>query len=135
MVNHPGFTNEYRKGCVFTVVRVYQDNVYPSALCWFYPHQVELVKRVTPTFTEVGRLIKAERKRQDTKFGPKGNLGNLSREERLAVLTEEVGELAMAINNVRESDVGYANMHDELVQVAAVAVAWLEVLKESGVEG
>lgn len=107
------------------------------------PADVALVaKNTAKTFTKVGRLIKAERKRQDDKFGPRGNMGTMSREERLAVLTEEVGELAMAVNHVREYDfstkartLAMTNMKEELVQVAAVAVAWLEVLEESGVEG
>jgi hypothetical protein len=41
--------------------------------------------------------------------------------ERLAVLVEEVGEVARALND----GVG---LRDELVQVAAVAVAWIEGL-------
>ena len=42
----------------------------------------------------------------------------------LAVLVEEVGEVARAINDAE----GVARLRDELVQVAAVCVARLELL-------
>jgi hypothetical protein len=45
---------------------------------------------------------------------------------RLAVLVEEVGEVARA---VMEHDAG--QVHTELVQVAAVAVAWLEAFENA----
>lgn len=73
------------------------------------------------TFKSVGRLIKAERNRQDAKFGPYGSAPQKSPFELMSVLVEEVGELAQALN-----DGDAAHAHEELVQVAAVAVAWLE---------
>ena len=42
---------------------------------------------------------------------------------KLAVLTEEVGEVAKAL-------LEGTNVHEELVQVAAVAVAWAEAYTE-----
>lgn len=97
-----------------------------------FPEQFELV-RATLTFRAVGRLIKAERARQDAKFGPMGNLPNLTLEQRMCVLTEEVGELAQALNDARRpggySRDGLADARAELIQVAAVAVAWLEALE------
>jgi NTP pyrophosphatase (non-canonical NTP hydrolase) len=43
---------------------------------------------------------------------------------KLAVLTEEVGEVARAIIE----DESAVNLREELIQVAAVAVAWAEAL-------
>ncbi len=63
-------------------------------------------------------LIQAERQRQDHKWGEQ----NHSDMKWLAILMEEVGELAKAI--LENDDNGV----DELVQVAAVSVAWLEAV-------
>ena len=66
---------------------------------------------------DVLNLIRDERKRQDDKWGADRNLDNFFW---LAILTEEVGETSEAIlKNLPTSE-------KELVQVAAVAVAWLE---------
>jgi NTP pyrophosphatase (non-canonical NTP hydrolase) len=45
----------------------------------------------------------------------------------LAVLTEEVGEVA---KELLESDGNKVNLRMELIQVAAVAVRWIEYLEE-----
>lgn len=60
----------------------------------------------------------AERQQQDEKWGYDRVLSSYSR---LAVLMEEVGEAARAC---LERD--YPNLREELVQVAACAVAWVE---------
>lgn len=75
----------------------------------------------TTIYTHIDR----ERERQNTNF-PHQTPQHLTDTPHLcmSVLTEEVGEVARAIlNNDR------VNLHDELVQVAAVAVAWLEGLE------
>jgi NTP pyrophosphatase (non-canonical NTP hydrolase) len=46
---------------------------------------------------------------------------------RLAVLTEEVGEVA---KELLESDGNKVNLRTELIQVAAVAIRWIEYLEE-----
>lgn len=62
--------------------------------------------------------IKNERRRQDEKFG----IENAYIPERwIVILTEEVGEVSTAIIDKDEQQ-----YHDELVQVAAVALAALE---------
>jgi NTP pyrophosphatase (non-canonical NTP hydrolase) len=71
---------------------------------------------------KVFALILAERERQDAKWGSQRHLAPLVW---LAVLTEEIGEVAKAILEHEPSGV-----RDELVQVAAVAVAWLSALIE-----
>lgn len=66
--------------------------------------------------------ISEERLRQDTKHPlfPKG--------DRLAILVEEVGEVGKALN---EHD--RIELRKELIQVAAVAVRWLELIDEEAV--
>jgi NTP pyrophosphatase (non-canonical NTP hydrolase) len=62
--------------------------------------------------------ILQERKRQD-QLHPE-----FQDSKRLAVLVEEVGEIAEAIQN-RDMK----NLEEELIQVAAVCVRWLEQIK------
>ena len=56
--------------------------------------------------------------------------------ERLAVLVEEVGEVARALleqghlPNEQSHDLHGADLRHELVQVAAVALAWLEAIDD-----
>jgi NTP pyrophosphatase (non-canonical NTP hydrolase) len=63
--------------------------------------------------------IREERKRQDAKWGADRELDDFVW---LAILTEEVGETSEAILK------DMLSKRKELVQVAAVAVAWLECL-------
>ncbi len=72
-------------------------------------------------FLSIIRDIRAERKRQDNKWGAKLH----PNDKWLSILVEEVGEAATAqLNN---DDV---NLREELTQVAAVCVKWLEMLME-----
>lgn len=79
---------------------------------------------------EIVAMIDAERARQSEKWGGPHDwgMGDCSSDDvdaivKAAVLAEECGEVARA---VLDSDDGA--LTDELVQVAAVAVAWLESL-------
>jgi NTP pyrophosphatase (non-canonical NTP hydrolase) len=76
--------------------------------------------------------IDKERARQDEKWGwsPDDGVTIMSGPDvhaKVSVLAEEFGEVAHA---VLEGD--DANLEDELIQVAAVAVAWLESRSEFG---
>lgn len=78
------------------------------------------------TRAEVYRLIDAERDQQAIKWGPphawgQGDCSSPDVDERTkaAVLAEECGEVARAVLDGQ-------GLTRELVQVAAVAVAWLE---------
>ena len=80
--------------------------------------------------SSVYALIDAERARQAAKWGGPGphvwGQGDCSSSDvadivKVAVLTEEVGEVARAV-----LEVDLEHLRRELVQVAAVAVAWLE---------
>lgn len=71
---------------------------------------------------QIQRAIDLERHRQDAKWGwPNEGLAGLDENKKNTILGEEVGEVARA---VLEND--EANLEAELVQTAAVCVAWLE---------
>ena len=62
-------------------------------------------------------LIDRERDRQSSKWGPQPMPSGME----LTILVEEVGEVARALQ-------GEGSLEDELVQVAAVCVRWLEAI-------
>jgi NTP pyrophosphatase (non-canonical NTP hydrolase) len=69
-----------------------------------------------------------ERLAQDQKWDwPNNGLAGDDLFRKVAILTEECGEVA---NAVLEGD--WYNLKRELVQVAAVAAAWLESIEEFG---
>jgi NTP pyrophosphatase (non-canonical NTP hydrolase) len=68
--------------------------------------------------------ILKERKAQDAKWGEQ----NHDDKTWLAILVEEVGELAQAILHDEFGGRAAGTAREELVQVAAVAVQWLEVM-------
>jgi len=70
------------------------------------------------TFEQAIALVSAERLRQDEKWGAEREQHDMIW---LTILAEEFGETAEAILKKQS-----AETTDELVQVAAVAVAWLE---------
>jgi NTP pyrophosphatase (non-canonical NTP hydrolase) len=72
----------------------------------------------------INKII-AERKRQDEKWGSDRMLADY---EWLTILVEEVGEVAKAMLE------GSPTVNEELVQVAAVAVAWLECMQRRAKE-
>lgn len=70
--------------------------------------------------------VKGERIRQDRKFGP-------SHADRpfMEILVEEIGEVARAVLERKSKE----DLYEELIQVAAVAVAWAEWIRDSAVNG
>ena len=70
-------------------------------------------------------LIRAERERQNKKWGEQ----NHDDYRWLAILTEEVGELAQAILHDEFGGSHAGTAKTELVHVAAVAVQWLECME------
>lgn len=82
------------------------------------------------TRADIYAAIDAERERQQRKWNIAHPWGwgdcsspTLAPAVKVAVLTEEVGEVSRAV-----LDIDHENLRAELVQVAAVAVAWLEAL-------
>jgi NTP pyrophosphatase (non-canonical NTP hydrolase) len=69
--------------------------------------------------TDVFELINKERDKQDAKWGALPRC--LSDVVWLTILMEEVGECAQAVLKM-----DWSNLRVEVVQVAAVAIAWLE---------
>lgn len=73
-------------------------------------------------------LIAGERERQERlkrlgEFRATCADAEMTHDERMVVLVEEVGEIARAVLERSGAD-----LRDELIQVAAVAVAWVEAL-------
>lgn len=72
---------------------------------------------------EIFIAVNKERDRQDAKWGTSQKA--LPRHQWMTILTEEVGEVAMAVNDGRSDQI-----REELIQVVAVAVKWLESRSE-----
>lgn len=72
--------------------------------------------------------IAKERKRQNQKWGRSPGSWNVSTSHKINVLVEEVGEVAKALQEFDEYDPESdpRSVYDELIQVAAVCVQWLE---------
>lgn len=79
---------------------------------------VEIPKQTSAVLVEVA----VERARQDDQWGEQNHDGPVY----LAILAEEVGEVAKAIVEHRYGDKLPIHIREELVQVAAVAVAMIE---------
>lgn len=88
-----------------------------------YPLQYEFLRTATQTQKSHLEAIITERTQQDLKHPNKG----LSVADYLAVLVEEVGEVAKEINQMKESGEPLSdNYRVELIQVAATALRMLE---------
>jgi NTP pyrophosphatase (non-canonical NTP hydrolase) len=81
------------------------------------------------------RMVAQERAEQERVWGEQSCAHDvLPPGEKLAVLVEEVGEVARALNELRVAPsflarkIERANLRTELVQVAASATAWAESL-------
>lgn len=72
--------------------------------------------------------IQNERQRQDEKWGEQ----NGHDFEWVSILTEEIGEVAQAANEANfisgKNRGNFTHIREELVQVAAVAVAWIQAI-------
>jgi hypothetical protein len=83
---------------------------------------------------EALELVWDERRRQIERWGGPTGDGvenpNTPNPVRLRVLVEEVGEVAEAMGRPEDGN-GIRDLRTELVQVAAVAVAWVEALTEA----
>ena len=70
-------------------------------------------------------LVRAERKRQDARWGAEEQAGD---GVMLAVLGEEFGEVCRAMNDLWPNSPDKGQLLEELIQVAAVAIRWSERL-------
>jgi serine/threonine protein kinase HipA of HipAB toxin-antitoxin module len=78
--------------------------------------------------------VQAEATKAYLQHGDHSMLGpGLTEAERLAILTEEVGEVARELNEDRLGNLDHAEWRDrrvkELIQVAAMAASWVEYLE------
>lgn len=71
--------------------------------------------------------VLAERQRQDGKWGGRPGIDRFDDHTYAAVLTEEVGEACAAWLECNPK-----SLREELVQVAAVALAWIEEIDNAG---
>jgi NTP pyrophosphatase (non-canonical NTP hydrolase) len=81
----------------------------------------------------IWETIKAERERAHTKHG-ESSMEFLTATDpiRLTVLVEEVGEVAKVLNDGRhKGQVDFDALRMELVQVAAMAAAWADVVPDA----
>lgn len=81
--------------------------------------------------TDTLHAVMHERTRQEVLWPGKTCAGgDISDGRKLAILTEEVGEVAKEMNDADNEgrDVSAVALRTELIQVAAVAVAWAEAL-------
>lgn len=72
--------------------------------------------------------VRQELKARDGGFAWTCSEPEIPNEARLAVLVEEVGEVARAVLGLNGAVTDGGDLKNELVQVAAVVVAWLEAL-------
>lgn len=83
---------------------------------------------MTPEFERAVALVADERARQNAKWGEQTHHDFVW----LAILMEEVGELAQAITQTEHGGPHAGTAKAELVQVAAVAVQWIECMERRG---
>ena len=76
---------------------------------------------------KIYKMIDEERDRQDKKFGDRSDLPRFVWS---TILTEENGEVAKACLDIVSEKSTLDELQTELIQVAAVAVAWLESFEE-----
>lgn len=81
------------------------------------------------------QLVALERNRQDDLWPGHTCADQMDNGLRLAILTEEVGEVARELCEAAQHDraVDTDKLRTELVQVAAIAVAWVEALSKDDV--
>jgi len=84
------------------------------------------------THSQIWTAILKERARQEKKF-PGRTIADVPPLMKLRILVEEVGEVAEAMDTLDANTV--RNLKDELIQVAAVAVGWLESVDKRKVNG
>lgn len=92
--------------------------------------RVDILRFIPSDMAMVMVDIAAERELQNNKHGESNK--NNTDGDWLAVLTEEVGEVAQALLHNKFGGTHAGTLRDELVQVAAVAVQWLERLDRDG---
>jgi len=74
--------------------------------------------------------IAKERARQNEKWGEQNHAAEIW----LAILIEEMGEVSQALLHDKSGGHAAGTLRDELVQVAAVAIQWLECIDRNGGE-
>lgn len=71
----------------------------------------------------------AERARQDAQWGNQSEHNDFVWN---AILTEEIGEVSQAVLHQKFGGPAKNTLYEELTQVAAVAIAWMEAINKRG---
>ena len=69
-----------------------------------------------------------ERRRQDEKWGEQNHKDEIW----LAILSEEIGEVSQALLHNKFGGTHAGTLREELIQVAAVAIQWLDCIDRNG---
>lgn len=88
-----------------------------------------MITNQTPWYKVISDVAK-ERGRQNEKWGEQNHMDPVW----LAILSEEVGEAAQALLHNKFGGDHAGTLRKELVQVAAVAVQWIECIDRHGGE-
>jgi NTP pyrophosphatase (non-canonical NTP hydrolase) len=98
-----------------------------------YERSIDLKDAVAWHYSIPGDVLSAiakERQRQNEKWGEQNHPAEIW----LAILSEELGEVSQALLHNKFGGKAVGTMRAELVQVAAVAVQWLECIDRNGEE-
>lgn len=69
-----------------------------------------------------------ERRRQDEKWGEQNHRDEIW----LAILSEEIGEVSQALLHNKFGGTHAGTLREELIQVTAVAIQWLDCIERNG---
>jgi len=92
--------------------------------------RIDILRFIPSNMAMVMVDIAAEREFQNSQHGESNK--NNTDGDWLAILTEEIGEVAQALLHNKFGGTHAGTLRDELVQVAAVAVQWLEHIDLNG---
>lgn len=100
----------------------------------FLPYESDIPMHGWPPYTDIHReRIRAHKKHDD--HGESMERREWDDPDWLPVLVEEVGEVARCLNEMRPGHGGpegnMKSLRKELVQVAAMTVAWIEAINEA----
>lgn len=104
---------------------------------WSAPDLLALTGLDDPTISTIWDDLAAERNRAHALHGSKSMETRAPADEsRLRILTEELGEVAREFNDAEINDrpVDLFTLREELVQLAAMAAAWADVLPRDPAE-
>ncbi len=111
------------------------ENGCSLCYCRFTPQQIigseqreDMVTWHYSLPSNVLRPLAREREKQNNKWGEQNHTDEIW----LAILSEEIGEVSQAMLHNRFGGHAAGTLRKELIQVAAVAIQWLECINRNG---